>query len=303
MRKVVILGLTCIIWAAAQEHNPLQNPQASDPVSGQTPLYRVNVIERTTQAVNYGHRNQPTPLDFRGTIFAPDAEGEAWIDADRGAVEVKAKLKKLPNPQRFGPRYLTYVLWAVTPEGRAQNLGEVMTNSGGKGKLEVSASLQTFALIVTAEPYYAVTQPSDLVVLENRVRPDTAGSVRTVQAKYELLPRGETTLDLDAARRFDERSTRKISRKHHEALTELYQARSAVQWARYEQAERYAAETLRRAEERLQQAEQQYQADPESERVITLSREAAQTAEDARLIALRKRDAGAERSPLAVNLP
>lgn len=301
MRNILILGLACLVTAGAQEPNPLQNPESSDPASGETPLYRVNVIERTTQAVNYGHRNQPTPIDFRGTIFAADAKGEATIDAERGAVEIKAKLKKLPNPQRFGPRYLTYVLWAVTPDGRAQNLGEVMTNSDGKGKLEVSASLQTFALIVTAEPYYSVTQPSDLVVLENRVRPDTAGSVRTVEAKYELLPRGETTLDLDAARRFDERSRQKISRKHHEALTELYQARSAVQWARHEQAERFAADTLQRAEQRLQQAERIYQSDPKSERVVTLSREAAQTAEDARLIALRKRGAGPEDSPVAVN--
>ena len=300
MRKLLILGLACALTGVAQEPNPLQNPQSPDPISGETPLYRVNVVERTTQAVNYGHRNIPTPIDFRGTIFAPDAHGEAMIDAERGAVEIDAKLKDLPNPQRFGARYLTYVLWAVTPDGRAENLGEVMTNSGGKGKLEVSSSLQTFALIVTAEPYYAVTQPSDLVVLENQVRPETAGQVQTVQAKYELLPRGETTLDLQAARRFDDQPRRKISRKHHEALTELYQARSAVQWARHAQADQLANDTLRRAEQRLDQAEQAYQSDPESERVVTLSREAAQTAEDARLIALRKRG-GSEASPVAAN--
>jgi len=284
------LMITTILAASAlvaQEANPTSEGAAS--VDGSTPLYKVRVVARTTKAVNYGHRAVKTKIDFGGTLLERDAKGEAWVEPHRGAVEVKAKFKNLPAPQRYGRQFLTYVLWAVTPDGRATNLGEILTDSGDDGKLQTATELQTFALIVTAEPYYAVTQPSDVVVLENVIRPDTVGSVQTVNAKVELLRRGEYTFDLDAAdARVDSQAGRMVSQKEYESLVELYQALSAVQMAQANGADEHAADTLARAKEKLEDARRAYSADPKSRAVVTLAREATQTAEDARLIASRR---------------
>lgn len=184
----------------------------------QRPIYRVTVVERTMPAVNYGHRALPTRIDFNGTVLYPDAEGRATVQAKNGIVEIDAKFSNLGSPVRFGRKYLTYVLWAVTPDGRAQALGELVTNSGDKARLNVTTQMQTFGLMVTAEPYFAVTYPSGLVVLQNAVRPDTAGQVEQVEAKYELLPRESVTLDLSAARARTEEPRRMVSQKEYEAL-------------------------------------------------------------------------------------
>ena len=273
----------------SQDANPTQGASARTS-DGSTPLYRVNVVARTTKAVNYGHRAIPTKIDFGGTILQPDASGEAKIEAKKGVVGVQAKFKNLGDPQRYGPQYLTYVLWAITPDGRATNLGELLTNSGDKAKLDTATELQTFALVVTAEPYYAVTQPSDVVVLENVIRPDTAGQAQTVDANYELLKRGQYTYDLDAANNRPDNDRRKVSQREYESLVELYQARHAIQLAEANGAATHAADALQRARTKLGQAESQYAAAPKSQAVVTLAREATQTAEDARLIATRKQD-------------
>jgi hypothetical protein len=248
----------------------------------------VNVVARTTKAVNYGHRSQPTKIDFAGTVLRPDSKGEARVDAERGVVEVDAKFKNLGAPQTYGKQYLTYVLWAITPDGRATNLGELITDSGDDAKLETSTELQTFALVVTAEPYYAVTQPSDVVVMENVIRADTAGQVQTVDAKYELLKRGEYTFDREAANRREEEPGRRVGQREYESIVELYQARNAVQLAIANGAQTHAADTIARAKAKLEEAERVYSSSPKSRQVVTLAREATQTAEDARLIAARK---------------
>jgi hypothetical protein len=285
----------------AQEINPTQQVDPRTGSDAPTPLYQVNVVARTTKAVNYGHRAQTTKIDFAGTILRPDAEGEAEVDAELGVVEVKAKFKDLAPPQTYGNQYLTYVLWAITPDGRATNLGELITDSGDDAKIETATELQTFALVVTAEPYYAVTHPSDVVVMENVLRPDTAGTVQTVDAKYELLKRGEYVYDREAANRREDAPGKKVSQKQYEAMVELYQARNAVQLAAANGAEIYASDTLARAKAQLEQAEQRYSANPKSREVVTLSREATQTAEDARLIAARK--AAQERETSAAVTP
>jgi len=268
-----------------------QIPTADAAAVEGNPLYRVEVVARTTPAVNYGHRTLPTRIGFAGAVYQPEAEGEAVIEAKRGVVHIDAKWKNLASPQRYGANYLAYVLWAVTPEGRAQNLGEITPDANEKAKLETSTQLQTFALIVTAEPYYSVTQPSNVVVLENKVRPDTVGRVQIVDAKYELLPRGRHRLDLDAVRAHDEeRSGKKVSRKEYESLVGLYQARNAVQFAEHAGAAEHAATTLTKAKNLLDRAERHYASDPKSATVVTLAREATQTAEDARLITLRRRN-------------
>jgi hypothetical protein len=179
---------------------------------------------------------------------------------------------------------LTYVLWAVTPEGRPVNLGQVVTDHSNKASLRTATDLQAFALILTAEPYSAVTQPSDVVVMENFVRPDTAGKVEEIAAKHPLLSRGHYTFE---QRGPDPGQGKKVSLDEYEALLELYQARNAVQIARSAGADRHAGATYRRAEELLRQAESEYAAKAGHKTVVMSARQAAQTAEDARLITLR----------------
>ena len=156
----------------------------------QTPSFRVVVVSRTAPAVTYRHRSGATKLDFAGTDLMPSANGEAKINSKRGAISIEVEFANLQKPTSFGNEYLTYILWAISPEGRAVNLGEVLVGDNHRSKLEVTTDLQAFALIVTAEPYYAVRQPSNVVVLENVVRPDTKGTIQSVNAKYELTERG-----------------------------------------------------------------------------------------------------------------
>ena len=150
----------------------------------------MNVVSRTTRAVKYEHRSGATKIDFQGTDLMPGASGEAKVESKRGAMEIEAEFKGLDKPTSFGTEYLTYVLWAISPEGRSVNVGEVLVGDNHRSKLDVTTDLQAFALIVTAEPYYAVRRPSNVVILENVIRPDTVGTSEAVDAKYELIDRG-----------------------------------------------------------------------------------------------------------------
>jgi hypothetical protein len=146
------------------------------PQRGKQPIYTItiNVVDRTTTAINYQHRNGATKIDFRGTPLMPAAHGEAKVESKQGYIEIEVEFRNLQSATRFGPEFLTYVMWTITPEGRAANVGEVILN-GTSSKLDVTTELQAFGLVVTAEPYFGVTQPSDVVVMENFVRTDTVG--------------------------------------------------------------------------------------------------------------------------------
>jgi outer membrane protein OmpA-like peptidoglycan-associated protein len=189
-------------------------------------------------------------------------------------------MEHLSPATQYGPEYLTYVLWAVTPEGRPKNLGEVLLN-GNNSKLDVTTDLQTFGLIVTAEPYFAVTQPSDVVVMENFVRSDTQGTYEDIDAKYELLQRGQYVLNVNPS----ELKPMVLDRK---TPLELYEARNAVRIARWTGADRYAADTLHKAEVGVQNAEEELSGKIGNKTVAQNARDAAQNAEDARLITIRK---------------
>jgi len=153
-------------------------------------MFRVNVVSRSAQALNYKHRSGSTKLDFAGTDLMGSANGEARVNSKRGSIEIEAEFGDLQKPTTFGNEYLTYVLWAISPEGRAVNLGEVLVGDNHRSKVNVTTDLQAFALVVTAEPYYAVRQPSNVVVLENVVRENTKGTTEAVNARYELMERG-----------------------------------------------------------------------------------------------------------------
>src|SRR3984957_14699081 len=165
--KIVSVFLTVCGLALAQA------PQAPNPTQqtvenvGATPIYRITVVARTTKAINYHHRSGSTRIGFRGTVLMPEARGEAKVESKQGVIKIDAEMEKLGPATQFGHEYLTYVMWAITPEGRATNVGEVLVNGSGKTKLDATSELQSFGLIVTAEPYFAVTQPSDVVGMEN----------------------------------------------------------------------------------------------------------------------------------------
>jgi outer membrane protein OmpA-like peptidoglycan-associated protein len=247
--------------------------------AGSPPIYRVTVTARTTKAISYRHRSGATKIDFRGTELLPDARGEAKIESKQGRIEIAVEFDGLQAATKNGTEYLTYVLWAVTPEGRTSNLGEVLLN-GTKSKLDVSTELQVFGLVVTAEPYFAVTQPSDLIVMENVVRADTIGKIEEIDAKYELLQRGQYQ---HLANPLALKADRKLP-------LELYEARNAVQIARSMGADRFAVETFRKAEKSLAEAEAYQQRNAGRKPVTMTAREAVQTAEDSRAIAVRRQE-------------
>jgi outer membrane protein OmpA-like peptidoglycan-associated protein len=251
------------------------------------PIYRITVIQRSIPAINYQYRSLPTKIDFRGTVLQPKAKGEASVESRRGRTEIDAKFENLEEPQRFGGEYLTYVLWAVTPEGRPHNIGEIMPDGSNKAKLRVTTDLQAFGLIVTAEPYSAVRQPSDVVVLENKTRPDTVGKIEEIQARYELMPRGHYTLQAGAPKS-SMANAPKVSMAQYEALSELYQAQNAIAIARTGYAEQYAPNTLAKAQQLLDEARRLQGFKGNASLVVQNAREAAQTAEDARVIAERR---------------
>jgi outer membrane protein OmpA-like peptidoglycan-associated protein len=262
-----------------QAPNPTQQSSPVQP-GGSIPVYRVTVVARTTKAINYHHRSGSTKIDFRGTALMPEARGEAKVESKQGVIKIDANMEKLQPASRFGPEYLTYVMWAITPEGRATNIGEVLLG-GDKSKLNATTELQSFGLIVTAEPYFAVTQPSDVVVMENFVRQDTTGTIEEVDAKYELLQRGQYTLNVNP-------SELKPMRLDSRVPLELYEARNAVQIARWVGADKYAAETFQKAVQGLENAEGYLRGKQGKKPIGTVAREAAQMAEDARIITLKK---------------
>ena len=251
--------------------------------TGSVPIYRITVVARTTKAVNYKHRSGSTKVAFAGTSLLPRAHGTAEVASKQGAIHVEAEFKDMASASQFGPEYLTYVLWAISPEGRPVNLGEVLLNDDGNSKLNVTSDLQAFGLIVTAEPYFAVTQPSDVVVMENEIRNDTRGNIEEVDAKYELLQRGQYETNVSPA------DLRPVEMDKKTPI-ELYEARNAVRIAKWTGADQYASESLKKAEYNLQNAEgyQSHGGNRKSE--ITEAREAVQTAEDARVITVKKID-------------
>lgn len=249
----------------------------------QTVSYRVTFVNRTTRAVTYKHRSGATKIDFQGTDLMPGASGEAKVESKRGAMEIEVEFSGLDRPTTFGDEYLTYVLWAISPEGRPVNIGEVLVGDNHRSKLDVTTDLQAFALIVTAEPYYAVRRPSNVVVIENVVRPDTAGATEAVDAKYELIGRGGY---IPAGYRFSP-----VVLDSRLPL-ELFEARNAVRIAESVGAETFANSSYENAVTKMRQVDARAARKHfDRKSLIAESREVVQTADDAREIAVKRIDA------------
>ena len=279
-------GLLLTATAFAQTSpNPTQQ-LGTTTQQGPTPLFRITVVGHTTPAINYRPRKGDTKVDFTGTALSPLATGNATVEGKKGYIDVDAKFDHLVPPTQFGAEYLTYVLWAVTPEGRSTNLGEVQVKDD-EARIHVTTELQAFGMIVTAEPYFAVTQPSDVVVLENSVRNNTKGNVDVIQAKFDLLKRGTYLMNQD---------TRQLKLKPLEpgAPLDLAEARNAVMLARFAGADRYSDDTFTKASRLLTDAEQAQARHRNTNEVMMPARQAVQTAEDARLIALQRQDEEAQ---------
>ena len=269
----------------AQKPDAQQNAtdkQSDDQQNAKIPVYRVTVVERTTQAVDYRDRGGTTQVDFKGTSLMPTVDGNAKVTGHTGRLAIDATLHHLAPPRGFGPEYLTYVLWAISPEGRPVNLGEIRPNDDGNSRLQVTSGLQEFGMIVTAEPYFAVTRPSNLVVAENIVRQDTAGGIHPISAKFDLLQKGQYTVDIPPdqlpATNADKRTP-----------LELLEAQNAIAIAQAAGADQYAADTLGKAKAYLVQGQNYLKQKQNITPIGAVARAATQAAEDARLLTLQKK--------------
>jgi len=285
-RTAVLMACGVLITGAAGAQtaapNPTQRPTAVSTTDNGVPLFRVTVVGRTTPAVNYRPRNGETKIDFQGTALMPMARGNAVVSGEKGYIHIDARFDKLAAPSQFGREYLTYVLWAITPEGRATNLGEVQRDDQD-ARVKVTTELQAFGLVLTAEPYFAVTQPSDVVVMENVLRDNTKGRAETIQAKYELLKRGSYLMNQDVGRL-------RVKPLEPGAPLDLAEARNAVELARLAGADRYAADSFNKAAALLNDAEVAREKHRGRNDIMQPARQAAQTAEDARLVGLERQE-------------
>src|SRR5580704_9988971 len=166
-----------------------QSQAAASQAIASSPASAPGTVSRTTKAVNYRRAGGTTKIDFSGTELMQGASGEAKVESKSNRMEIEAKFQGFDDATKFGLEYLTYVLWAVSSQGRAVNLGEVALKNGS-GQVKAITDMQTFGMIVTAEPYFAVTQPGNMVVLENVLGPATQGKIENIDAQYELLGRG-----------------------------------------------------------------------------------------------------------------
>jgi len=275
-----IVGIAACSWA--QDASSAGQTTQVEPMD-QTPVFRVKVVSRTTKAVNYRHRGGSTMVDFKGTSLMPEATGKAKVDGKEGRLAIGAEVQHLQPATKFGAQYLTYVLWAVTPEGRSVNLGEMVPNNDGKSKIDVTTDLQAFGLVITAEPYFAVIHPSDLVVVENIVRWETKGFETPIDAKFDMLEGAEFTIDVPA----DQLPSSKAAPN---TPLDLLEARNAVAIAKAAGAQQYAPDSLSKAEDFLTRAEDYLQRKQGRTPIGTAARGATQMAEDARVLTLKKKD-------------
>ena len=278
-RLAIILSVAATICPFAQAQYQTQAPADS---GNPMPEFRSNVVSRSTPAVSYRHRSGSTKIDFQGTDLMHGAMGQAKVASKRGALSIDAEFSGLDRPTSLGHEYLTYVLWAISPEGRPVNIGEVLVGDNHRSKLYVTTDLQAFAMIVTAEPYYAVRRPSNLVILENVVRPDTRGSTESVSAKYEMIDRGGY---LPTGYKFDPVVL------NAGLPLEFFEARNAIRIAQSAGAEQYATDSYRKAVRQMDEADSMATRKHENKKsLIAVSREVVEKAEDAREISVKHID-------------
>ena len=267
------IALAVLVFAAAT----LSFAQTATSVSANPTS--ATTVSRTTKAVHYRLQGGNTKVDFRGTDLLQGATGEAKVEGKKTNFEIDAKFQGLEDATKFGLEFLTYVAWAVSPQGRPVNLGELSLDHNGNAHVKAYTDLQTFGMIVTAEPYFAVTQPGNMVVMESA---SVAGGGEIIDAKYELVTRGTysstNTHIQDAIFGIDSKTP-----------LELFEARNAVRIAHIAAADKYAASILSKAGQQLMHAEEIYRQKQNKATVEAAAKEATETAEEARLMAVKQK--------------
>jgi outer membrane protein OmpA-like peptidoglycan-associated protein len=239
------------------------------------------VTSKKIKAIGYVVGGGGTKVVFTGTSLAAQASGEAKVEAKTGKTDIELKVNNLPQPSTIGTEFLTYVLWAISPDGRTSNLGEIVTDKNGDGKLEVTSQLQTFAMIVTAEPYSAVRLPSEEVVLENDTKKNTKGKIYP-DNDYKLMVRGQyKKMGNPLALTPDLKTT----------PLQVYEARNAVDIAKSQHAEQYAPDIFAKAESSLKMMENQLASKADKKTIVSTARQTVQFAEDSRALSVQKQDA------------
>ena len=239
-----------------------------------------SVTTKTVKAVGYRVGGGGTKVDLKGSTLMPQANGEAEVEAKAGVTKIEVSVQGLAQPSTLGTEFMTYVLWAVSPEGRTINLGEILTNKNGEGKLSPTTQLQTFSLFVTAEPYFSVRLPSEMLILENDTRKGTKGKIFVVK-DYKLMKRSQyqkmgnplaLTLDLK------------------NVPLEVYEARNAMEIAKSRSADKYAPEIFSKAEASLKMAENSLARKADKKEIISTARQTVQFSEDARALSVQRQE-------------
>ncbi len=279
----LVLPVSLALAALASPAFSQQGAVTGDQASG----YHMRVVSRSTEAVDYRHKGS-TKVDIKGTDLSSDVRGDAKVEGTSAGVKVEASVEHLHPANSFGLAYLTYVLWAITPQGQPRNLGEMIVKDG-KSSLHTTTDLQAFALIVTAEPDFAVAQPSDLIVAQNEIRRDTKGGIEPVDVTFQLISRDTYNSQVQPINS----TVYDVSNK---TPLDLLEARNAVRIAKDAGAEQYAPSELQKAQDSLNRAEDYYRRKQGSGPIGTVAREAVQTAEEARVMSIkREQDEQAER--------
>jgi len=272
---VKTIFIATILFAAVL--SPAQTQTATSP--GSQAGSSSPTVLRTIKAMHYRLQGGSTKVDFQGSDLLQRASGEAKVEGKKTNFEIDAKFQGVEDATKFGLEYLTYVLWAVSPQGRPVNLGELTLDKNGNAHVKAFTDLQTFAMVVTAEPYFAVTQPGNMVVMESIA---TSSASENIDAKYELVARGtysSTNSHInDAIFGIDPNTPR-----------ELFEARNAVRIAHVAEADKYASAILSKAGQQLMRTEDLYRQKTKKDVVEAAAKEATETAEEARLMAVKQK--------------
>ena len=275
---LAILFLGAVTLAPAQTQNSV--PANTSTLAATATAASASTVSRTTRAVHYRLQGGNTKINFQGTDLLQRATGEARVEGKKTNFEIDVKFQSLEDATKFGLEFLTYVLWAVSPQGRPVNLGELSLDHSGNAHVKAFTDLQTFGMIVTAEPYFAVTQPGNMVVMESAPLDGSGGE--SIDARYELVTRGTysstNTHIQDAIFGIDSKTP-----------LELFEARNAVRIAHIAAADKYATSILSKAGQQLMRAEEIYRQKQNKGAIEAAAKEATETAEEARLMAVKQK--------------
>jgi len=270
--------LLCWLWVAFPAPSASAQDQAAQ-AEQQVP--QSAVITKSATAVGYEVGGGSSKVDLKGSELMPEASGQAKVEikSNAGRTSVDVDVKALKPPSTLGAEFLTYVLWVVTPEGRTGNTGEIILNKNGDGKLSATTPAQTFSLIVTAEPYYAVRLPSEMVVLQSETRKGTKGKIFPV-SEYKLLKRAQ----------YEKMGNPLALSLDPKVPLEMYEARNAVEIAKSRGADKYAPEIFSKAESSLKMAENSLASNADKKAIISTARQTVQFSEDARALAVQRQE-------------